>query len=112
MRRLAFACALSQKTREGALWAVEDLSFETPRTKDVAALIENAGKAASTLIVVPEPQPVLAMSARNLPGISVRPCAVVNTLDVISSDRLIVTVPAIRKMEAIWGSKGSGNESA
>lgn len=112
MRRLAFACALSQKAREGALWAVDALGFETPRTRDIAALVAAAGKASSVLIVVPEAQPVLAMSARNVQGTSVRPCAVMSTLDVMSSDRLIVTVPALRKMEEIWGGKGSGNESA
>ncbi len=112
MRRLAFTCALSMKVRDGALWAVEELDFGAPRTKDVAALISRAGKASSVLIVVPEPQPVLSLSARNLEKATVRPCAVMSTLDVMSHDKLIVTVPALRKMEAIWGSKGSGDESA
>ena len=112
MRRLAFACALSMKARDGALWAVEDLDFAVPRTKDVAALVNGAGRASSVLIVVPEPMPVLAMSVRNLQGASVRPCSVMSTLDVMSHDKLIVTVPALRKMEEIWGTRGSGDESA
>jgi large subunit ribosomal protein L4 len=112
MRRLAFACALSMKARDGALWAVEDLDFVAPRTKDVAALVGGVGRAKSVLIVVPEPQPALALSARNLQGATVRPCSVMSTLDVMSHDKLIVTVPALRKMEEIWGTKGSGDESA
>ncbi len=112
MRRLAFTCAVSMKAREGALWAVDGLGFEAPRTRDVAALLAAAGAASSVLIVVPESQPVLALSARNVRGATVRQCSVVSTLDVMSSDKLIVTVPALRKMEEIWGSKGSINESA
>ena len=112
MRRLAFTCALSLKASEGSLWAVDDLGFDTPRTKDVAALLAAVGKASSVLIVVPESQPVLALSARNVPGTTVRQCSVVSTLDVMASDRLIVTVPALRKMEEIWGRKGSNDESA
>ena len=112
MRRLAFACALSEKARDGAIWAVENLDFGVPRTKDVAAMLASAGKVSSVLIVVPESQPVLALSARNLPGTTVRQCSVVSTLDVMSSDKLIASVSALRKMEEIWGSKGSSDESA
>lgn len=112
MRRLAFACALSLKAREGSLWVVDDFGWDAPRTKDVAALLASIGKASSVLIVVSEPQPVLALSARNLQGATVRQCSVVSTLDVMSSDKLIVTVPALRMMEETWGSKGSTDESA
>ncbi len=112
MRRVAFASALSLKAREGSLWAVDDVSVAAPRTKDVAAMIAAAGKASSVLIVVPESLPALCLSARNLQGTTVRPCDVVNTLDVMSTDKLIVTVPALRRMEEIWGSKGGNDESA
>ena len=112
MRRLAFACALSFKVREGSLWVVDDIGWDAPRTKDVAALLASIGKASSVLIVVPETQPVLSLSARNVQGATVRQCAVVSTLDVMTSDRLIVTVPALRKIEEIWGSKVSSDESA
>lgn len=112
MRRLAFACALSFKVREGSLWVVDDFGWDVPRTKDVAALLASIGKASSVLIVVPETQPILALSARNVQGATVRQSAVVSTLDVMTSDRLIVTVPALRKIEEIWGSKVSSDESA
>ena len=112
MRRLALACALSMKLRTGELWVIEELDVQQPRTKDVAALLASAGKSTSTLIVTPESQPAIYLSARNLPGTSVKPCATLSTLDVMSAGRMIVTVPALRRMEAIWGSRGSGNESA
>lgn len=112
MRRLAFVCALSEKAREGALWVVDSLEMERPRTSEVASIIASAGKSSSTLILVPESQPALSLSAQNIEGATVRQCSVVSTLDVMSSQRLILPIAALRKIEEIWGSKGSSDESA
>lgn len=112
MKRLAFRCALSMKAREGDVWVVDDLPVERPRTKDIVALLSSAGQPGSALIVTPEPQPVLALSARNIQGANVRPCATLSTLDVMTTGKVITTVSALRKMEAIWGSEGSNDESA
>ena len=112
MRQLAFKCALSDKVREGGLWAVDDFQVERPRTKDVSALMASAGTVRSSVIVTVDSMPALALSARNLPGASVVPCSLLSTLDVMNCDKLIVTVPALRRMESIWGSKGSTDESA
>jgi len=112
MRRLAFKCALSMKVREGDVWVVEDISADQPRTKDIIALLGAAGNPASALIVTPEPQQLLALSARNVQGTTVRPCSTLSTLDVMTSGKLITTVSALRKMETIWGSEGSNDESA
>jgi len=112
MRQLAFKCALSDKVREGGLWAVDDLNVERPRTRDVAALLASAGAPRKSVIVTADSMPALALSARNLQGATVVPCFILSTLDVMNCDRLIVTVPALRKMETIWGSKGSSDESA
>ncbi len=112
MRRLALACALSMKLRSGDLWVVEALDVQQPRTKDVAAMLASAGLSSSTLIVTPESQPALFLSARNLPGTSVKPCTTLSTLDVMAAGKMIVTVPALRRMEAIWGSKGSDSDES
>jgi len=112
MRQLAFKCALSMKMREGSIWAVEEWGGEVPRTKDVVALLAGAGMPRSALIVTAESAPVISLSARNLVGTTVRECTVISTLDVMRTGKMIVTVPALRKMEALWGVKGSGDESA
>ncbi len=112
MRRLAFKCALSMKMREGGVWAVDELGMERPRTKDVVALLSSAGQPRTTLILTSDTQSALALSARNVIGTTVRECSLVNTLDVMSSHKVIATVSALRMMESLWGSKESGNESA
>ncbi len=112
MRQLAFKCALSMKVRDGRVWAVEELVMERPRTKDVVTLVSSAGQPRTTLILTADTQPALVLSARNVLGTTVRDCSLVSTLDVMSSDKVIATVSALRKMESLWGSKESGNESA
>lgn len=112
MKRLAFKCAVSMKMREGDVWVVEDIPTEQPRTRDIVSLLGSAGKPASALIVTPESQPVLALSARNLQGARVQPCATLSTLDVMTAGKVITTVSALRKMEAIWGSEGGNDEPA
>jgi len=112
MKRLAFKCALSMKMREGGVWVVEDMPAERPRTKDIVALLDSAGQTGSTLIVTPESQPVLALSARNLKGTKVRPCTTLSTLDVMTADKLIDPVSALRKMETIWVREEDNDESA
>lgn len=112
MRRLAFRCALSEKAREGALWVVDNLDMERPKTREMANLLISAGKPSSALILVPDPQPALALSVENIQGASVRQCSLVSTLDVMSSQKVIATVAALRKIEEIWGSNGSSDESA
>ncbi len=112
MRRLAFRCALSEKARKGALWVIDSLDMERPKTREVVSLLESAGNPSSALILVPESQPALSLSAQNMEGTVVRQCSVVSTLDVMSSQRLIATVGSLRKIEEIWGSKRSTDESA
>lgn len=112
MRRLAFRCALSERAREGALWVVDDLDMERPKTREMANLLASVGKPSSALILVPKSQPALALSVENIQGAKVRQCSLVNTLDVMSSQKLIATVAALRKIEEIWGSNGSSDESA
>jgi len=112
MRQLAFRCALSMKMREGSIWAIEEWGSEVPRTKDVVMLVSSAGQPRSALIVIEESSPTISLSARNVVGVTVRECAVMSTLDVMTSTKVIATVPALRKIEALWGVKGSGDESA
>jgi len=47
-------------------------------------------------------------SARNLPGITTRPAAVLNVVDVLASRRLLMEVAAVRRAEELWGNRSTG----
>jgi len=105
MRRLALKCLLSAKVREENMMAVEALDFGRPRVKDLVDILSALGVDSNALIVTAQSMPALVKSAHNLANAKVVPSALINVLDLLSYKTLIVTVPALRKIEQIWGRK-------
>lgn len=105
MRRLALKCLLSAKVREENMIAVEALDFGRPRVKDLVDILSALGVDSNALIVTAQSMPALVKSAHNLANAKVVPSALINVLDLLSYKTLIVTVPALRKIEQIWGRK-------
>jgi len=103
MRRLALKCLLSAKVREENMMAVEALDFEKPRAKDLVGVLSALGVDSNALIVTAQSMPTLVKSADNLANAKVLPSALINVLDLLSYKTLIVTVPALRNIERIWG---------
>lgn len=105
MRRLALKCLLSAKVREENMMAVEALDFGRPRVKDLVDILSALGVDSNALVVTAQSMPALVKSAHNLANAKVVPSALINVLDLLSYKTLIVTVPALRKIEQIWGRK-------
>lgn len=107
MRQLALRCALSAKARGKELVVLEEFRFEEPRTSEMAKILAALGVDSSALVVTSEPEENVVKSARNLPGVKTTPAGILNVLDVLSRKMLVMTVPAVRKAEDIWGEKKS-----
>jgi len=103
MRKLALKCLLSAKVREGNIRLVQELDFKGPKTKDMINVLSSLGIDSSALILTAQPTPNVVKSAANLPEVKVLPSALINVLDLLSYKMLVVTVPAIRNIEQIWG---------
>lgn len=91
-RRLALKAVLSGKLADGEVIVIDDLSLDKPRTREIVSLLgglDLAGK--STLIVVPEHNKLVMLSARNIPGVSVRRVSDLNSYDVAVHSRLLLT---------------------
>ena len=114
MRRLALRCVLSAKAGGGELKVLEAIDFPEPKTKKMAEALAALGVAASALIVTPEPQENVILSARNLPKIKTLPAHVLNVLDVLNYQTLLMTEAAVRLAEKLWGNglkQGGDNAS-
>ena len=105
MRRLAIKCVLSDKIRNGDFRVVEELNFEAPKTKEMAALLATFGVNRSTLVATRGVNENVKLSARNIQRVNTTPAELLNVYDIISHRTLIVTEEAVRQMEALWGSK-------
>ena len=102
MRRLALRSAISSRTGSQELILLDSLAIDVPKTQDLRIALKNVGAYRSTLVVIGEPTPSLALSARNLPRVRVLPADRLNVEDVLRYHRVVMTVDAVRKAEELW----------
>ena len=103
VRRLALLSALSTKVREEDVIVLEGLTFNAPKTKDFIEVLANLSINRKALIVTADLDETLALSARNIPGISVVTATGINVLDLIGHDKLVMTKAAVQKIEEVLG---------
>ncbi|WP_026693322.1 50S ribosomal protein L4 [Peribacillus kribbensis] len=101
MRRLAIKSALSVKLQEENILVLENLSFEAPKTKEFKAVLEGLSVDTKTLIVTDSLNENVALSARNIPGVTVVEADGLNVLDVVGHNKLILTKAAVEKVEEV-----------
>ena len=96
LKQLARRSALTYKAKAEAITVVENLTVEAPKTKSFIAIEENlkvAGK--KILVVVPEVDNNLLLSARNLQNVKVDLASNVNTYDVMNANQLVLAEGAV-----------------
>ena len=99
---LARKSALSYKAQENAIIVVEDFSFEAPKTKEFVALTQNLkvdGK--KLLVVLPESNKNVYLSARNLQKSECIIAANVNTYKVLNADVMVVTEKSLEVINGV-----------
>ena len=98
MRRGAFVSALSAMMAEKAIIVVDDMAIE-PKTKEAVKVLE-ALKANRSVTVVTDGVNENALRAfSNLADVEVTTADILNTYDLVSSDYVIITKDAIKKIE-------------
>ncbi|MBM4410880.1 MAG: 50S ribosomal protein L4 [Chloroflexi bacterium] len=103
MRRLAIRSVLSSRAAEQRLTVVDDLGLTTPSTKAVVAMLAATGAGQSALIVTGTSDRMAFMSGRNVDGARVVPADTLNVADMLAHKSLVLTVDAVRRIEALWG---------
>ena len=104
MRRLALRCALSQRMRENGIRLLDELSFAEPRTKQAATLLDSLGITNGALIVTPDLDRNVYLSARNIPRSAVTFVGQLNIHDVMTHAVVILPVETARRLEQKLGS--------
>lgn len=102
VKNLARRSALSYKAQEQAILVVEDFNFEAPKTKDFVNIAKNLkvdGK--KLLLLLPEANKKVFLSARNLQKAHVMVAKDVNTYKILDADVLIVTENSLKAVEGI-----------
>ena len=104
VKQLARKSALSYKAQENAIVVVEDFNFEAPKTKEFIKIAKNLkveGK--KLLLVLPEANKNVYLSARNLQKAECIIAANVNTYKVLNADVMVVTENSLKAIDGVLG---------
>lgn len=97
VKDLAKISALSYKAKENAIFVVEELSFDAPKTKQAADMLKNLNVSdKKALVVLPDYNDNLAMSLRNIPSAASTLLADINTYDIVNAEVLVLTEGAAK----------------
>jgi len=98
MYRGAIASILSELVRQERFIVVENFEVETPKTKALAAKL-NEMSLKDVLIITEEVSENLFLSARNLYKVDVRDAATIDPVSLIAFDKVVVTAGAVKQIE-------------
>ncbi|EPY14571.1 MULTISPECIES: 50S ribosomal protein L4 [Paenibacillus] len=102
VRRLAIKSALSSKVLAEQIIVIDSLALNTPKTKEFAAVLNNLKVDRKALVVLPEYNDNVALSARNIPSVKLVAADGVNVYDVLRHEKLIITKDAVQKVEEVF----------
>lgn len=92
VKSLARKSALSAKAADGQIKVIENFTFEAPKTKDFVALTKNFNLADSkVLVVLPEKDNNVYLSARNVQGAEVSRACDLNTYVILNNKGILLT---------------------
>lgn len=78
VRRLALKRAFSERVKDGAVIVVEELLFDSPKTRTMVEFMKTINAGEDALVVVDELTENLVLASRNLPNVEVMKAASVN----------------------------------
>ena len=102
MYRGAMQCILAELVRQDRLILIEEISVESPKTKDLLVKLQ-ALNATKALIITDAVDENLYLAARNLPHVDVIDTAAVDPVSLIAFEKVIMSVNAAKKLEVELG---------
>jgi len=97
-KQLALRKALTERLNAGDVMVVEDLKFEAPKTKNFVQVLSKLGLAGTALFVADHDKN-LTLSSRNVPDVELTTSEILNTYQVLRSNKLIFTRSAFEKLQ-------------
>jgi large subunit ribosomal protein L4 len=92
VKDLAKISALSYKAKENAIVVVEDVTMDSPKTKQLAGILKSLNVSdKKALFVLPEYNDNVYLSIRNIPGAQGTLLSDVNTYDIVNANVLVFT---------------------
>ncbi|HUY75138.1 MAG TPA: 50S ribosomal protein L4 [Ktedonobacterales bacterium] len=103
MKRLALRSALSDKAANNAIILMDELTFEQPRTRDMEELIARLPIARNVLLLLPERDENVILSARNIQRVKLGNVASLNVVELLKYDRLMMPMASVERIVEMFG---------
>ena len=101
-KRLAIKSVLSSKVLEKELTVVDKLELKEIKTKSMVKALSALKVEGKTLIIVPERNTNVLMSARNIEGVKTITANNINVFDLLKYTNLILPVDTVKKLEEVY----------
>jgi large subunit ribosomal protein L4 len=102
VKNLARKSALSYKAQNNAILVVEDFNFEAPKTKEFVAVLNNLKVSdKKLLLILPEANKNVYLSARNLQRANVETISGLNTYNVLNAGVVVFTEKSLSAIDNI-----------
>ena len=101
-RRLAIKSVLSSKVLENALVVVDKFDLKEIKTKNMVNALTSLKVTEPALILLPEKNETVQMSARNIENVKTSLVNTINVYDLLKYKKLVVTVDTVKKIEEVY----------
>ena len=101
-RRLAIKSLLSSKVIENELTVVDKLELAEIKTKTMVKALADLKVEGKTLIVLPENNKNVLMSARNIEGVKTITLNNINVFDLLKYNNLVLPLETVKKIEEVY----------
>ncbi len=99
VKRLARLSALSYKARNEDIVVIEDFSFDVPKTKEFATILDALKlNGMKSLFLTDNADKSVVLSARNLPKVCVQQANLVNTYKLVDAQRIVFTESGLSRL--------------
>lgn len=101
VKRLALKSALSAKAAEGNVIVVDGLNLDAVKTKNMASFL-GAVESKKAVLVTPEVNENVVLSARNIPGVVTTTAKLLSVYDIVNANQFIVDKAALAVIEEVF----------
>ena len=100
-KQVALRSALTSRLQDQKLMILDTISFDDVKTKQVVKMMDNL-KLSKALIVMPEADKNVVLSARNIPDVKTTQVGKLNVYDILNNGTVFITKDAAQKIEEVY----------
>ena len=102
VRKIAMKSAFSAKVLSGSFVVVDNISMDEIKTKSMIKMLGNLGADKKALIVTPQSDKNVILSARNIPGVKTAQAGALCVYDILGCEKLVIDKEAVSKLTEVY----------